>query len=546
MRKFILPILLLLSTQVVAETKFSVLKLQNDLTLLGFDPGPIDGFWGSRTKTAMCQFLDDASSACGNTISEDDLEKLNEAASKSTFKRTAKNGAVWDTQENLQILGIFKGHINGWAYSEFKDALKAYNKKFGDLKVESGAIKLTFNNTSRIEARARERKQSLQTWLAGVDINQQKSTAKQQAVKKLNAETAAYSVATKLKKRKTINVFKAWGEVRSDISRYGLFWHGGAAQRSQKTIVLNEVYWNYTYTRYPVPGIGPYVTKRNWKHAAEYGKTFANKIVDPNFQEFIVEHILSKIAKKQSDGVMLDWWHDHHQSSSGYSKGQVKAARVAIIKKLRDKFGPNKIILGNVNWRKDKATARYLNGVFLELYKEPWSSSVRRVYNTSELSEIEKLLEFYEANLSQPKLIALEGMRKTDNSYNQVGHSYKNDRNDPENRRMAKLLTAMSVVVPTNGYILYGDNNPDTPNGDHAHEIYDFYSFDIGQPAGARIKVSNGVSYKLHQKGFIAYNITSRAKEFTLKGSNGTVLVKPKSALFCKEISDAFDCLTAD
>ena len=27
---------------------------------------------------------------------------------------------------------------------------------------------------------------------------------------------------------------------------------------------------------------------------------------------------------------------------------------------------------------------------------------------------------------------------------------------------MAKLLTAMSVVVPTNGYILYGDNNTDT------------------------------------------------------------------------------------
>ena len=32
---------------------------------------------------------------------------------------------------------------------------------------------------------------------------------------------------------------------------------------------------------------------------------------------------------------------------------------------------------------------------------------------------------------------------------------------------MAKLLTAMSVVVPTNGYILYGDNNTDTSDGDH-------------------------------------------------------------------------------
>ena len=82
---------------------------------------------------------------------------------------------------------------------------------------------------------------------------------------------------------------------------------------------------------------------------------------------------------------------------------------------------------------------------------------------------------------------------------------------------MAKLLTAMSVVVPTNGYILYGDNNPDTPNGDHGHDYYDFYSFDIGKPTGPRVKVSNGVSYKQHQEGFIAYNITSRAKSFEIK-----------------------------
>ena len=36
---------------------------------------------------------------------------------------------------------------------------------------------------------------------------------------------------------------------------------------------------------------------------------------------------------------------------------------------------------------------------------------------------------------------------------------------------MAKLLTAMSVVIPTNGYILYGDNNNDTPDGDYAQSL---------------------------------------------------------------------------
>ena len=111
---------------------------------------------------------------------------------------------------------------------------------------------------------------------------------------------------------------------------------------------------------------------------------------------------------------------------------------------------------------------------------------------------------------------------------------------------MAKLLTAMSVVVPTNGYILYGDNNPDTPDGDHGHDYYDFYSFDIGKPTGPRVKVSNGVSYKQHQEGFIAYNITSRAKSFEINGSNRTVSIEAKSGLFCKETGDAFDCLAVD
>tara|TARA_B100000780_G_scaffold163097_1_gene114031 strand:- start:201 stop:320 length:120 start_codon:yes stop_codon:yes gene_type:complete len=39
------------------------------------------------------------------------------------------------------------------------------------------------------------------------------------------------------------------------------------------------------------------------------------------------------------------------------------------------------------------------------------------LYRSSELAEIEKLLEFYEANLAAPKLIALEVWRKTAKSF---------------------------------------------------------------------------------------------------------------------------------
>ena len=132
-------------------------------------------------------------------------------------------------------------------------------------------------------------------------------------------------------------------------------------------------------------------------------------------------------------------------------KIKIEKARIAIAKKLRKKLGPDKIIMGNVNWRKDKDTVDYINGVFLELSKK----ESKRTYRTSELKKIEGSLNYYEKNLQPPKLVALAGWRKTKAITDE-------DRNTPENRKMAKLLTAMSVVINTNGYILYSDNNQDS------------------------------------------------------------------------------------
>ena len=108
---------------------------------------------------------------------------------------------------------------------------------------------------------------------------------------------------------------------------------------------------------------------------------------------------------------------------------------------------------------------------------------------------------------------------------------------------MAKLLTAMSVVIPTNGYILYADNNNDTPDGDHAHLFYDFYNFDIGKPTSGYKKVKPGVGYKEHHKGFIAYNITGSSKKFKRKnGQEHTI--EAKSGLFCKDVGAKTECLS--
>ena len=357
-------------------------------------------------------------------------------------------------------------------------------------------------------------------------------------VPKTVATNSPVKVSTKLKKRKTINVFRAWNSSLG-LSKYGLAWTA-YPKYSSRTITLNEVYWNYHYIGKSwsyYKGIEKFLTKKNWDHDAEYGKTVAVKIVDPNYAEFIAKTIKKNVKSSKSDGVMLDWWHDHHQSSSGYNKFSVNAARQKIAKNIRKELGPDKIILGNVNWRKDVSTVKNLNGVFLELYKEPYKSSSGRLYTFSELLKIESLLEYYQRNLAYPKLIALEGWRKTKSVSNK-------DRNTKENRRMAKALTAMSVVIPENGYILYADNNNDTPKGDHAHLFYDFYNFDVGRPVGGGKKLAYGVGLKEHKRGFVAYNISQR--DFVAKRKNGTSVTIPSySGLFCKEVGKT-KCLPLD
>jgi PIN domain nuclease of toxin-antitoxin system len=358
----------------------------------------------------------------------------------------------------------------------------------------------------------------------------------------LNTNISPYriSVNEKLKARKTINAFKAWNYHRP-VNGYGLYWESGSGNprhtsiddKMENRVSLLEVYWYASYNKKPYPGIKKHLTKKNWIEM-EHGKRLATKIIDPNFQDFIINYTVKIVEKNQTDGVLFDWWANNLTSNNGYSKNQNRKARIAIAKKLRKKLGPDKIIMGNVNWRKDKDTVDYINGVFLELTKK----GTKRTYKISELKKIESSLNYYEKNLQPPKLVALAGWRKTKDLTDE-------DRNTPENRKMAKLLTAMSVVINTNGYILYGDNNQDSKKGDYDHIVYDFYSFDIGTPTSGYTKVKSGVGYKEHKQGFIAYNITNKSQKIT-RANGQKHQVAAKSGLFCKDVGSKVECLSVD
>ena len=344
----------------------------------------------------------------------------------------------------------------------------------------------------------------------------------------------------KLEARKTINLVVPWNDKKYGLKNVGLYWNA-SAKKDRKTIMLRNIDWNYHYGKsweWKHPNKLKYLTDKDyhakkWKNQ-KWGSAFALDIFNPNYQDLFAEVAADQIKSNEVDGIMLDWWGGSHVWKN---EPKVSKARLEIAKKLRKSLGENAIILGNVNWRLDKITAPVINGVYLELYKKNGLNGSKRVYNSTELRKIENSISYHDLNLREPKLIAVDGRRKSKNTTDA-------DRNSKSNRQQAKLLTAMSVVIPKNGYIIYVDNDHDdltTEVRDHIE--YDFYSFDIGKPTSGYNKVKSGVGYKEHDRGFIAYNITGSSKKFKRKnGQEHTI--EAKSGLFCKDVGAKTECLS--
>ena len=358
----------------------------------------------------------------------------------------------------------------------------------------------------------------------------------------LLTQPANADLSTDLKDRNTINPFMSWYNTKFSERKYGLFF-SAQPPVSKRSITLNSIQWNMFYPDAPwdyLPGVEKFIIDKDWDHAAEYGKTLQLDHTSDGFSDFIGNASRRRVSKSRSDGVFLDFWFNGHPATS-FNQSAVKKSRKLIANAIRNKLGDNKIIMGNVAWNKDSDTAPVINGVFLELVKAP--NRRDQIYTIGDLKKIEALLDYYEKNLRQPKIIAVNGWRATTVTDKAGSEQWDNDRNTPENRRMAKLLTAMSVVVPTNGYILYSDNNHDSEKSDHGHIYYDFFKFDIGKPVSKMRAVTAGVRLKEHEAGFIAYNISSRKKMLNYKNGK-SIEIEAVGGLFCRYLNDGIDCLS--
>jgi hypothetical protein len=365
-------------------------------------------------------------------------------------------------------------------------------------------------------------------------------------------------VSQKLSQRSTINVFAPFlwlyeGKSGINEKNYGLIWDGYCIPDRnvrKDTIYLLQSFWDYysrDWHKVNIDGQDGLFPPAEFRTSQLYGKPNEDQAADnfrywtdinaEGYEKMLADYFAADSASRfcpKLDGVIFDDWNTQYQPS-GMSANDISAARRSIAKYFRSRFGEDFLIFGNVNTLRDKATVDQLNGVYIEFAK---NGGEKRLYNSQELKELERTLTYYNENLRRPRIIAIDGWRKTLSMT-------LDDMNSTENRRMAKLLTAMSVVIPDNGYIMYGDNNSDDGSSDHFHLFYDFYNFDIGKPVGGRIEIRNGAGYKEHQEGFIAYNISNGKQTFTR--SNGeTIEIEAKSGLFCKNAGPSSDCLSYD
>ena len=344
---------------------------------------------------------------------------------------------------------------------------------------------------------------------------------------------SAEALFPKISNKRTVSPFLAWNGWKyfgKNDDKYLLHWTKNPLA-NDRAIVLAEIYWNYVYPN-KAHAIwknkklqDAHTTNINWDHAAEYGKTLALDVTKETFPDAFAEEVLSQYrASSHLDGIMLDWWHKKHPVP--WRGRQLEKAMESIALGLRAKLGEEFILLGNVNWEKNPKLTRHLNGVFLELWKSNKRSSA---YSCNEIAEMEKLIKFHDKNLLPPKIIAFEPWRLTNRKLVSPSE-ISADRNSPENQRYARLFSAMSTVIASNGYILYADNNPDFDDGDHHHFYYNVYGVDLGKPTSGPLTIKAGISVKQFERGYVAFN--RRKTDVKLQFSNFIVTVPAMDAVF--------------
>ena len=226
-------------------------------------------------------------------------------------------------------------------------------------------------------------------------------------------------------------------------------------------------------------------------------------------QDVIVQQTISVAKCGLYDGIMFD---------AGWSEGgrvlvdrsleawerqyyrtfeQELEARVSMIQRIRAGVPEDFLILCNSNGAKLPITGPYINGDFMETFRDGYD-----VYQNKTLADIEDALLWFEETVREPRINCLQGQ----------GISTEPP-DSPTNRRFMRLFTTMSLTL-SNGYASY------TTGFGQEHIWYDFWDADLGQPVEPTAQRYQEDIESLYIReftnGWAVYNRSGAAQTITL------------------------------
>lgn len=242
---------------------------------------------------------------------------------------------------------------------------------------------------------------------------------------------------------------------------------------------------------------------------------------NPDVQNLIVQKAIALKESGVFDGIFMDWWSETHHTlvNLNYSEHYVSldmevAARVELLQKIRAAVGDDFLILVNTNFDTVPKSAPYINGIYMECYKD-WDSDG---YEEDQMARILETLMWAESQLQSPTINCLEGWRNTI-QYNGDETIRHQERQSADNLRWMRAFTTLSLTC-SDGYVLYGDAN-DMPTPDHLHDYYAFWTIDLGRPTSEKsvvFQAHEDVYIRFFEHGLVVYNGSGSPVTLDLNG----------------------------
>ncbi len=270
-------------------------------------------------------------------------------------------------------------------------------------------------------------------------------------------------------------------------------------------------YWLKDNSGTPVIGWGE---DTNGDRKIDENDRVLNYLIDfthPEVQDLIVNQAVTLDKSGLFDGIMLDWWNEDYATSpigvddwsaTILTREAELEARLSILRKIRAKVGDDFLIIVNANMRQIPKSAPYVNGIFMECYKQEHDKG----YSLNQILRIEETLLWAEQHLREPRINCLEGWRVVTDYMGDLNIRVA-ERNSEENRQWMRMITTLSLTH-SDGYVLFGDDNA-IPVWDHLHNWYGFWDADLGQPIqekGVQYRERAGLFIREYENGWAVYN----------------------------------------